>query len=51
MTGEDEIVVQGDVCDSIIDFIQEKWPEVVDTVTHDVAALLCSVCLRLRRRP
>ena len=51
MTGEDEIVVQGDVCDSIIDFIQEKWPEVVDTVTRDVAALLCCVCLRLRRRP
>ena len=50
MTGEDEIVVQGDVCDSI-DFIQEKWPEVVDTVTRDVAASLCCVCLRLRRRP
>lgn len=28
VTGEDEIVIQGDVTDDIIDFIQEKWPEV-----------------------
>lgn len=28
MTGEDEIVIQGDVTDDIIDYIQEKWPEV-----------------------
>ena len=28
MTGEDEIVIQGDVTDDVIDFIQEKWPEV-----------------------
>ena len=31
VTGEDEIVIQGDVTDDIIDFIQEKWPEVSDT--------------------
>ena len=29
VTGEDEIVIQGDVTDNIIDFIQEKWPEVI----------------------
>ena len=28
VTGEDEIVIQGDVTDDIIDYIQEKWPEV-----------------------
>ena len=28
VTGEDEIVIQGDVTDDVIDFIQEKWPEV-----------------------
>lgn len=28
MTGDDEIVIQGDVTDDVIDFIQEKWPEV-----------------------
>jgi translation initiation factor 1 (eIF-1/SUI1) len=28
VTGEDEIVIQGDITDDVIDFIQEKWPEV-----------------------
>ena len=28
MTGEDEIVIQGDVTDDLFDFILEKWPEV-----------------------
>jgi len=27
VTGEDEVVVQGDVYDDIIDLIQEKWPQ------------------------
>ena len=27
VTGEDEVVVQGDVYDGIVDFIQEKWPQ------------------------
>ena len=31
VTGDDEIVIQGDVTDDIIDFIQEKWPEVCIT--------------------
>ncbi|NWI00543.1 DENR protein, partial [Tichodroma muraria] len=30
VTGEDEIIIQGDFTDDIIDVIQEKWPEVVD---------------------
>jgi len=28
VTGDDEIVIQGDVSYDIIDFIQSKWPEV-----------------------
>ncbi len=28
VTGDDEIVIQGDVSNDIIDFIQNKWPEV-----------------------
>lgn len=28
VTGDDEIVVQGDVKDELFDFIPEKWPEV-----------------------
>ena len=28
MTGEDEIVIQGDVSDDVIDFILDKWPQV-----------------------
>ena len=28
VTGEDEIVVQGDICYDLNDFIQQKWPEV-----------------------
>lgn len=30
VTGDDEIVVQGDVKDELFDFIPEKWPEVSD---------------------
>lgn len=29
VTGEDEIIIQGDFTDDIIDVIQEKWPEVI----------------------
>ena len=28
VTGEDEIVIQGDVTDDLWDFIPEKWPDV-----------------------
>jgi translation initiation factor 1 (eIF-1/SUI1) len=28
VTGEDEIIIQGDFTDDIIEVIQEKWPEV-----------------------
>ena len=27
VTGEDEIVVQGDVYDDIVDFVKDKWPK------------------------
>lgn len=29
VTGEDEIVIQGDVKDDLFDVIPEKWPEVI----------------------
>lgn len=28
VTGEDEVVVQGDVYDGIGDFVKDKWPQV-----------------------
>lgn len=28
VTGEDEIVVQGDISDDLIDFLLEQWPDV-----------------------
>lgn len=28
VTGDDEIVVQGDIKDDLLDMIPEKWPEV-----------------------
>ena len=28
VTGDDEVVIQGDVCDNLIDFIPRHWPEV-----------------------
>ena len=28
VTGDDEIVIQGDICYDTVDFIQQKWPEV-----------------------
>ena len=29
MTGDDEIVIQGDVKDDLFDVIPEKWPQVI----------------------
>lgn len=28
VTGDDEIVIQGDVCDEVADYIPEHWPDV-----------------------
>ncbi|NWU62638.1 DENR protein, partial [Pterocles burchelli] len=36
VTGEDEIIIQGDFTDEIIDVIQEKWPEVDDDSIEDL---------------
>ncbi|CAI8023264.1 Density-regulated protein homolog [Geodia barretti] len=30
VTGDDEVVVQGDVYDGIVDFIKDKWPQVTE---------------------
>lgn len=32
VTGDDEIVIQGDVKDDLFDIIPEKWPEVSKSV-------------------
>lgn len=29
VTGDDEIVIQGDVSDDLFDFLPEKWPQVI----------------------
>ena len=31
VTGEDEVVIQGDVWEDVLEFIPEKWPEVSST--------------------
>lgn len=31
VTGDDEIVIQGDICYDVMEFIQQKWPEVINT--------------------
>lgn len=37
VTGEDEVVIQGDVWEDVLEFIPEKWPEVyVHAVVHEV---------------
>lgn len=33
MTGDDEIVIQGDVSDDLFDFLPEKWPQVIKNST------------------
>ncbi|XP_076064730.1 density-regulated protein [Oratosquilla oratoria] len=35
VTGEDEIVIQGDMKDDLIDLIPEKWPEISDDLIED----------------
>ena len=27
VTGEDEVVIQGDIVEEVVDFIQDHWPE------------------------
>lgn len=31
VTGEDEVVIQGDIVEEVVDFIQDHWPEVDDS--------------------
>uniref|UniRef100_A0A670KE53 Density-regulated protein n=1 Tax=Podarcis muralis TaxID=64176 RepID=A0A670KE53_PODMU len=45
VTGEDEIIIQGDFTDDIIDVIQEKWPEVNNFSPHVFPSL--STCIQL----
>lgn len=43
VTGPDEIVIQGDVLDDLLDFIPEKWPEVIISPQTFMSSLLTSV--------
>lgn len=36
VTGEDEIVIQGDVKDELFDVIPEKWPEIDEDFIEDL---------------
>ncbi|XP_076306254.1 density-regulated protein [Tachypleus tridentatus] len=36
VTGEDELVIQGDVKDDLFDIITEKWPEIDDDFIEDL---------------
>ncbi|XP_018318998.1 density-regulated protein homolog [Agrilus planipennis] len=36
VTGDDEIVIQGDVKDDLFDIIPEKWPEIDDDLIEDL---------------
>ncbi|XP_044253807.1 density-regulated protein homolog [Tribolium madens] len=36
VTGEDEIVIQGDVKDDLFDVIPEKWPEIDEDLIEDL---------------
>lgn len=39
VTGEDEIVIQGDVKDDLFDIITEKWPEIDEDSVDDLGEL------------
>lgn len=39
MTGDDEIVIQGDVKDDLFDIIPEKWPEIDEDFIDDLGDL------------
>ncbi|GAB6028701.1 hypothetical protein CHUAL_004525 [Chamberlinius hualienensis] len=39
VTGEDEIVIQGDVKDEIFDLVTEKWPEIDEDCIEDLGEL------------
>lgn len=39
VTGEDEIVIQGDVKDDLFDVIPEKWPEIDEDFIEDLGDL------------
>lgn len=39
VTGDDEIVIQGDVKDDLFDIIPEKWPEIDEDYIEDLGDL------------
>lgn len=39
VTGEDEIVIQGDVKDDLFDVVPEKWPEIDEDNIDDLGDL------------
>lgn len=36
VTGEDEIVIQGDVKDDLLDLLPEKWPQIDEDSIEDL---------------
>jgi density-regulated protein DRP1 len=36
VTGDDEIVIQGDVKDDLFDILPEKWPEIDEDLIDDI---------------
>ena len=46
VTGDDEIVIQGDVSYDIIDFIQKKWPEVNIMMFYVTSSYYILICAR-----
>jgi hypothetical protein len=49
ITGDDEIVIQGDFKDDLIDLIPEKWPEVRVNFVHLYSLFFKQFIFRLTR--
>lgn len=47
VTGEDEIVIQGDVKDDLFEVIPEKWPQVSCAVSKSFKCTSCFTLLSL----
>ena len=50
ITGDDEIVIQGDFKDDLFDLIPEKWPEVSKTIPNfNISYKISKKLLRLMK--
>lgn len=46
VTGDDEIVIQGDVKDDLFDIITEQWPEVSHLNFNMIFIKISAICLK-----